>query len=134
MFAIVRLRGEVNLRPGIKSTLAMLHMHRVNHCIVVKEDEHYYNEKELINIPICLLYNAIHRILGRCSKWDQKVYPITKEFWEEVLKGYSPMKKEELIWRGLHEDTPIYVLSNPSMKISSLETWPEDSEWKILEL
>ena len=41
MFAIVRLRGEVNLRPEIKSTLAMLHIHRVNHCIVVKEDPHY---------------------------------------------------------------------------------------------
>lgn len=41
MFAIVRLRGEVNLRPEIKDTLAMLHIHRVNHCIVVKEDPHY---------------------------------------------------------------------------------------------
>jgi len=36
MFAIVRLRGEVNVRPEIKATLAMLHIHRVNHCIVVK--------------------------------------------------------------------------------------------------
>ena len=41
MFAIVRLRGEVNLRPEIKSTLAMLRIHRVNHCIVVPEDEHF---------------------------------------------------------------------------------------------
>ena len=41
MFAIVRLRGEVNLRPEIKDTLAMLHIHRVNHCVVVKEDPHY---------------------------------------------------------------------------------------------
>jgi large subunit ribosomal protein L30 len=41
MFAIVRLRGEVNVRPEVKATLAMLHMHRVNHCIVVKEDPHY---------------------------------------------------------------------------------------------
>ena len=41
MFAIIRLRGEVNLRPEIKSTLEMLRMHRVNHCIVVREDEHF---------------------------------------------------------------------------------------------
>ena len=41
MFAIIRLRGEVNVRPGIKSTLEMLRIHRVNHCIVVKEDEHF---------------------------------------------------------------------------------------------
>ena len=41
MFAIIRLRGEVNLRPEIKSTLEMLRMHRVNHCIVVPEDEQF---------------------------------------------------------------------------------------------
>jgi large subunit ribosomal protein L30 len=41
MFAIVRLRGEVNVRPEIKDTLEMLRIHRVNHCVVVKEDAHY---------------------------------------------------------------------------------------------
>jgi len=41
MYAIVRLRGEVNLRPGVKSTLEMLRIHRVNHCVVVKEDAHF---------------------------------------------------------------------------------------------
>jgi len=41
MFAIVRLRGEVNLRPEIRDTLAMLRIHRVNHCAVVKEDPHF---------------------------------------------------------------------------------------------
>lgn len=41
MFAIVRLRGEVNVRPEIRDTLAMLRIHRVNHCVVVKEDLHY---------------------------------------------------------------------------------------------
>jgi large subunit ribosomal protein L30 len=41
MFAIVRLRGEVNVRPDIKDTLGMLRINRVNHCVVVKEDEHY---------------------------------------------------------------------------------------------
>jgi large subunit ribosomal protein L30 len=41
MFAIVRLRGEVNVRPEIKSTMEMLRIHRVNHCVVVNEDPHY---------------------------------------------------------------------------------------------
>ena len=40
MFAIVRLRGEVNVRPEIKDTLQMLRIHRVNHCVVVNEDPH----------------------------------------------------------------------------------------------
>ena len=41
MFAIVRLRGEVNVRPEIKDTLQMLRIHRVNHCVLVNEDPHF---------------------------------------------------------------------------------------------
>ncbi len=41
MFAIVRLRGEVNLRPEIRDTLNMLRISRINHCVVVKEDPHF---------------------------------------------------------------------------------------------
>ncbi len=41
MYAIVRLRGDVNLRPEVKSTLQMLRIHRVNHCVVVREDAHF---------------------------------------------------------------------------------------------
>ncbi len=41
MFAIVRLRGEVNVRPEIKDTLQMLRIHRVNHCVIVNEDPHF---------------------------------------------------------------------------------------------
>ena len=41
MFAIVRLRGEVNTRPEIRDTLKMLRISRVNHCVVVKEDPHF---------------------------------------------------------------------------------------------
>jgi large subunit ribosomal protein L30 len=38
MFAVVRLRGELNLRPEIKDTLAMLRLHRINHCVILKDD------------------------------------------------------------------------------------------------
>jgi large subunit ribosomal protein L30 len=41
MFAVLRLRGEVNLRPEIKDTLGMLRINKINHCAVVKENEHY---------------------------------------------------------------------------------------------
>lgn len=41
MYAIVRLRGGVNTKPEIKDTLKMLRLHRINHCVVVPEDEHY---------------------------------------------------------------------------------------------
>lgn len=42
MYAIIRLRGSLNVRPGIKYTLVLLRLHRVNHCVVV-DDNAYYN-------------------------------------------------------------------------------------------
>lgn len=41
MYAIVRVRGPVNVRHTIEDTMKMLRLHRVNHCVVVPEDAHY---------------------------------------------------------------------------------------------
>lgn len=40
MFAIVRLRGNVNLSPEIRYTFELLRLHRVNHCVVAEENEY----------------------------------------------------------------------------------------------
>lgn len=41
MYAIVRLRGTVNVNPDIRYTLRLLHLPRVNHCVVVEENGYY---------------------------------------------------------------------------------------------
>jgi large subunit ribosomal protein L30 len=38
MYAVVRIRGGINLRKEIKDTLRMLRLTRVNHCVLVRED------------------------------------------------------------------------------------------------
>lgn len=38
MFAVVRIRGSVDVREEIKDTLRMLRLTRVNHCVLVRED------------------------------------------------------------------------------------------------
>lgn len=38
MFAVVRVRGSVNLRKEIKDTLRMLRLTRVNHCVLLRKD------------------------------------------------------------------------------------------------
>lgn len=38
MFAVVRVRGSVNMRKELKDTLRMLRLTRVNHCILVRKD------------------------------------------------------------------------------------------------
>lgn len=41
MYAIVRMRGRVNIKPDIKYTLELLRLPRVNHCVVVEENGYY---------------------------------------------------------------------------------------------
>ncbi|MFI5383469.1 MAG: 50S ribosomal protein L30 [Methanosarcina thermophila] len=41
MYAVVRLRGPVNVRYTIEDTMKMLRLHKVNHCVVVPETPHY---------------------------------------------------------------------------------------------
>lgn len=39
MQAVVQLRGPVNHRPDLKTTLELLNLHRVNHCTLVPETD-----------------------------------------------------------------------------------------------
>jgi large subunit ribosomal protein L30 len=39
MYAVIRIRGLVDLKKDIKDTLVMLRLHRKMHCVLVKENE-----------------------------------------------------------------------------------------------
>ena len=41
MYAVVRLRGQVNVRYTIEDTMKMLRLHKINHCVFVSEDPHF---------------------------------------------------------------------------------------------
>jgi large subunit ribosomal protein L30 len=41
MYAVVRVRGQVNVRYTIEDTMKMLRLHKVNHCVVVPENPHF---------------------------------------------------------------------------------------------
>ncbi|WP_406660854.1 50S ribosomal protein L30 [Methanolobus sp. ZRKC3] len=40
MYALVRVRGNVNVRGTIEDTLKMLRLHRVNHCVLLSDNPH----------------------------------------------------------------------------------------------
>ena len=41
MFAVVQLRGDVNMQAAVEDTLDMLNIHDVNHCALVPETDSY---------------------------------------------------------------------------------------------
>lgn len=40
MYALVRVRGNVNVRGNIQDTLKMLRLHKVNHCVLLADNPH----------------------------------------------------------------------------------------------
>ena len=39
MYAVIRIRGRVNLKEDIKDTLAMLRLSRKMHCVLIKDSD-----------------------------------------------------------------------------------------------
>ncbi|KXS41093.1 50S ribosomal protein L30 [Methanolobus zinderi] len=40
MYALVRVRGDVNVRQSIQDTLKMLRLNRINHCVLLSDNPH----------------------------------------------------------------------------------------------
>jgi len=40
VFAVVRVRGTINLKPDIKRTLQLLRLNRTNHCVLLEENNY----------------------------------------------------------------------------------------------
>ena len=38
LFAVIRVRGRVDVRPDVRHTLTSLRLHRPNHCVLLKKD------------------------------------------------------------------------------------------------
>ena len=41
VFAVIRIRGTVNVKPDIKKTLELLRLTKVNHCVLLEENKVY---------------------------------------------------------------------------------------------
>ena len=41
VYAVVRVRGNINVRPEIKDTLKMLRLNKVNHCSIIPETNEF---------------------------------------------------------------------------------------------
>ncbi|MFO7677308.1 MAG: 50S ribosomal protein L30 [Thermoplasmatota archaeon] len=41
VYAIIRVRGTINIKPDIKRTLELLRLNRVNHCTIVESNAYY---------------------------------------------------------------------------------------------
>ena len=121
VYAVIRVRGTVNVRHDIKKTLQMLRLHRVNHCVIVEENEtfkgmlqkvkDYITWGELDKDTLVELIKKRGRLIGDRPVDDEYIksstpYKSVEEFAEAILDG-------KIRYRDLPDIKPVFRLSPP---------------------
>ena len=121
VYAVVRVRGTVNIRHDIKKTLEMLRLNRVNHCVLVEESESYkgmlQKTKDYITLgeiekdTLVELIKKRGRLIGDKPLDDDYVksatsYKSIEELAEAIIEG-------KIKYRELPEIKPVFRLSPP---------------------
>ena len=47
-WSVVRVRGSVNVKPKIKETMKLMRLNRVNHCVIIPENDTYIGMLQII--------------------------------------------------------------------------------------
>jgi len=121
VYAVVRVRGTVNVRHDIKKTLEMLRLNRVNHCVLVEENESYKGmlQKakdyitwgEIEKDTLVELIKKRGRLIGDKPLDDDYVksatsYKSIEELADAIIEG-------KIKYRELPEIKPVFRLSPP---------------------
>jgi large subunit ribosomal protein L30 len=134
MFAVIRIRGSVNLRKEIKDTLKMLRLNAPNNCVIIPETPDYKGMLEVVKD--CVTWGEIDRetliellkkrlrLKGNKRVDEKALKSVTdfdsfEAFADELLAGRVKLKDFE-------EIQPFFRLTPPSKGFKSVkEHWPK---------
>jgi len=121
VYAVVRVRGTVNVRHDIKKTLEMLRLNRVNHCVVVEETpsykgmlqkaKDYITWGEIEKETLAVLIRKRGRLLGDKPVDDEYIrsatpYNSIDELAEAIIDG-------KIRYREIPKIKPVFRLHPP---------------------
>ncbi|HEX59495.1 MAG TPA: 50S ribosomal protein L30 [Methanomicrobia archaeon] len=107
MYAVVRIRGTVGVRKDIRDTLKMLRLHKVNHCVLIDENEYYKGMLQKVKDYVAwgeisremlqLLLERRGRVVGGKRLTDEYVrehtpYSSIKELADAIYEGKIKIK------------------------------------------
>lgn len=107
MFAVIRLRGTIDVRREIKETLRMLRLHRINHCVIVGDSPSYRGMLQKVKDyvawgeidaeTLALLLRKRGRLKGNIRLTDEYVkettgYESIEDFARAVIDGKANLE------------------------------------------
>lgn len=121
VYAVIRVRGSVNIKPDIKKTMQLLRLTRANHCVLLEENTVYKGMLQIIKDyttwgeinkeTLTKLLMARGRLIG-----DK---PLTEEYLKKAAPYHSFEKLSEAIlenkvkYKDIPEVKPVFRLNPP---------------------
>lgn len=109
MYAIIRIRGTLNIKPDTKKTLNLLRLNKPNHCVVVPENDIYKGMIKKAKDYITwgeINQKTLEKLIKNRGKISQKKKIPEKDV-KQILKKISDGKIKET---GIK---PVFQLSPP---------------------
>lgn len=121
IYAVIRVRGSVNVKPDIKDTLKMLRLNRINHCVLLPKTESYSGMLQKVKdyvtwgeiAPQTLAKMIIHRgrLIGDKKVSDKYVKTNTK--YKSIMSLAKAISEGETKYQELKDIKPVIRLHPP---------------------
>ena len=121
VFAVVRVRGIVNVKPDIKHTLELLRLNRVNHCILLEENKVYKGMLQIVKDyttwgkinkeTLSNLMNSRGMLVGDKSITAEYINSATS--YDNIDKLSQAIVDNKFKYKEIPEVKPLFRLSPP---------------------
>jgi large subunit ribosomal protein L30 len=121
VFAVIRVRGSVNIKPDIKHTLKLLRLNKVNHCVIIEENDvmkgmlqvikDYVTWGEIEKENLHKLIKSRGRLQGDKNLTDQYIKSSTSI--DNIDKLSESIFKNKFIYKDIPEIKPLFRLNPP---------------------
>jgi len=119
-WAVVRVRGSVNVNPKIKETMKLMKLSRVNHCVIIPENETYTGMLNIIKDYVTwgeidsetteLLLESSGKSSGNSAFSKQHLKETTFKTMKALAKGLTEGK---VVMRDVPGLKPLFRLHPP---------------------
>ncbi len=121
VYAVVRVRGTVNVKPDIKRTMQLLRLSRANHCVLIEENpvnkgmlqivKDYTTWGEISKETLSKLITARGMLIGDKPITDEYLKTATK--FESIEKLAGAIIDNTVKYKDLPGVKPLFRLSPP---------------------
>ncbi len=121
VYAVVRVRGTVNVNPDIKKTMELLRLTRVNHCVLLEENEVYKGMLQMVKDYTTwgeISKETLSKLLSSRGKLIGDK-PLTEEYLKKATPYHSVDKLSDALVAGkvtykeIPEIKPFFRLNPP---------------------